>query len=310
MHSQRCPVAKLRAASQQRPEVSSQVNKHKTTKISLLPSVFKRVTGRKKERLRRGTRSQSARDQERTSFSQRLYGDAAPRLPPRPQMYSDDSWRPSHLISVSPVTHQVYYNEAAHKMFKKRSGDDALIYNENCAVHGRNSSRLFGMSKSTSCPVAAKPQPSQSVSGERLKNWRRNSFTFTATKRVQSGATAEGHTETVHRSVSLGNDLQSFPSTSNQKSKPRKSTSMSSSLSSAARSSASLARSNTSSDDADNRRWQFRRAWSFFSAGCDERRKGKPPPQKILRQPTRHVYRRGISGLPVECTNRSLGVAF
>ncbi|XP_066966967.1 uncharacterized protein [Macrobrachium rosenbergii] len=67
-----------------------------------------------------------------------------------------------------------------------------------------------------------------------------------------------------------------------------------------------------------NRRSQFRRAWSLFSLACDkevergggEQRREKSPQQRILRPPTRHVYRRGLSGLPIECSSRYLGLAY
>ncbi|KAG7160895.1 uncharacterized protein LOC121875756 [Homarus americanus] len=311
MHAQRCPVAKFRAASQQNSEALGQVTKHRSTKTSILPSVIGGVTESKKkqEKTRRGQRSQSAKSQERPSFFQKLHGDAAPLLPPRPQMYSDETWKSQHS-TVPPVTHQVYYNEAAHKLMMKKSGNQTLIYNENCAIHGRNTSRQYGISKSVSCPSTSRPQSRQNVSGERLKNWRRNSMTFTATSQGHSDRTV-GNMAT-HRTISSGQNLQSLVPVPNQKSGPhtRTPSSMSSSLSSANPSSISLVKSNTAFDDAQNRRSQFRRAWSLFSIGCDEVEKEKLPPQRILRQPTRYVYRRGISGLPIECTNRHLGIAF
>nr|XP_053637121.1 uncharacterized protein LOC128692129 [Cherax quadricarinatus]XP_053637122.1 uncharacterized protein LOC128692129 [Cherax quadricarinatus]XP_053637123.1 uncharacterized protein LOC128692129 [Cherax quadricarinatus] len=309
MHAQRCPMAKLRAASQQSPEVLDQATKHKSTKTSILPSVIKRVTERKKkhEKFRRGQRNHSARSQERPSFFQKLHGDAASCLPPRPQMYSDDTWKTNQCRVVSPVTQQIFYSDAAHKLLLRTSGDQPLIYNENCEVHGRNSSHSSSMSKSVSCSSAVHSQPRQNVSGERLKNWRRNSFTFTTASKVYNNATARRHVEATHRSVSLEQDLQCLPSTANQKrNKPRKSTSVSSSLSSAVPSSTSFIKSDAAFHEDHNRRSHFRRAWSLFSIACNEVEKEKPPPQKILRQPTRHVYRRGISGLPIECTNRHI----
>ncbi|XP_045135442.1 putative protein TPRXL [Portunus trituberculatus] len=62
------------------------------------------------------------------------------------------------------------------------------------------------------------------------------------------------------------------------------------------------------------RRSQFRRAWSLFSLTCDKdmerERREKSPQQKILRPPTRHYYRRGASGLPIECSSTYLGLAY
>ena len=66
--------------------------------------------------------------------------------------------------------------------------------------------------------------------------------------------------------------------------------------------------------EARGRRSQFRRAWSLFSLACDKEvereRREKSPQQKILRPPTRHFYRRGLSGLPIECSTRYLGLAY
>ncbi|KAK8388969.1 hypothetical protein O3P69_020733 [Scylla paramamosain] len=61
------------------------------------------------------------------------------------------------------------------------------------------------------------------------------------------------------------------------------------------------------------RRSQFRRAWSLFSLTCDkevERERREKSQQKILRPPTRHYYRRGASGLPIECSSTYLGLAY
>ncbi|XP_068248112.1 uncharacterized protein [Palaemon carinicauda] len=68
------------------------------------------------------------------------------------------------------------------------------------------------------------------------------------------------------------------------------------------------------SSEGRSRRSQFRRAWSLFSLTCDKEvereRREKSPQQRILRPPTRHVYRRGLSGLPIECSSRYLGLAY
>ncbi|XP_071540384.1 uncharacterized protein [Panulirus ornatus] len=68
----------------------------------------------------------------------------------------------------------------------------------------------------------------------------------------------------------------------------------------------------TVSTEGRRRRSQFRRAWSLFSLTCDKEvdRREKSPQQRILRQPTRHFYRRGLSGLPIECSSNKLGLAY
>ena len=54
-----------------------------------------------------------------------------------------------------------------------------------------------------------------------------------------------------------------------------------------------------------SRRSQFRRAISLFTLNCDKEteriNKEKIVPNKILRPPTKYVYKRGLSGLPIEC---------
>ncbi|XP_045609146.1 uncharacterized protein [Procambarus clarkii] len=68
----------------------------------------------------------------------------------------------------------------------------------------------------------------------------------------------------------------------------------------------------TATSESRGRRSQFRRAWSLFSLTCDKEveRREKSPQQRILRPPTRHFYRRGLSGLPIECSTRYLGLAY
>lgn len=78
--------------------------------------------------------------------------------------------------------------------------------------------------------------------------------------------------------------------------------------------SSSTSTSTQVSSEGHRRRSQFRRAWSLFSLACDKEgeREGraKSPQQRILRPPTRYSYRRGISGLPIECTSTTLGLAY
>ena len=80
-------------------------------------------------------------------------------------------------------------------------------------------------------------------------------------------------------------------------------------------SSATTPTSPPATSETRSRRSQFRRAWSLFSLTCDkevekERREKSPQQQSILRPPTRHTYRRGLSGLPIECSSRYLGLAY
>ncbi|XP_050700741.1 putative protein TPRXL [Eriocheir sinensis] len=72
--------------------------------------------------------------------------------------------------------------------------------------------------------------------------------------------------------------------------------------------------STNASSEGRRRRSQFRRAWSLFSLTCDKEvereRREKSPQQKILRPPTRYYYRRGVSGLPIECSSTYVGLAY
>lgn len=291
MHSQRCPVAKLRAAAQQNT---------KGPGYSDVPHGLFGLRDPKppKEKFRRSQKERSAKSPEKASFFQKFHGDAAPPpLPPHPQMYSEDAWHPAFV----PDDQQVLFNDA--RRLVGRPGE-YLIYNENCAVHGhrRASSGHYILPKSASCPAPARPFTRQSMDVERLKNWRRNSLTLTAPRSQgdasrQRAASSERHTS--KPSSRFRYDHYDLSSSSSESSTPSLLTP----------SSSSSAVKSASPDDPHNRRSQFRRAWSLF-IGCDESPKEKPPPQRILRQPTRHVYRRGISGLPIECTNRYLGVAF
>lgn len=78
--------------------------------------------------------------------------------------------------------------------------------------------------------------------------------------------------------------------------------------------------SRTFLESVTGRRTQFRRAWSLFSLTSEReaarekvekepRGKKEKSHQRILRPPTRHYYRRGISGLPIQCSPDSLRLA-
>lgn len=59
--------------------------------------------------------------------------------------------------------------------------------------------------------------------------------------------------------------------------------------------------------DTRSRSSQLRRMLSLFSVVCDKEVE-KSSPKKILRPPTKHVYRKGVSGLPVRCSPNRLGL--
>lgn len=449
MHAQRCPVAKLRAATQENEArlIQAAHSKTHTAKKSLLPSLIpgggqskKKHQGRDRQGLQQQQQQQQAiiKQERPLSFFQNIHGDAAPSLPPRPQMYGDDdSWTPARpqvssrvakpprskstthavapnhvmqatthtpplpILPPKPVTHTLspthtltpthtlspthnltpthtlspthtapstsaplprrvlppirapppthnsphsrtlllthqppstsvlsptcvkgpmtatldgYYNDAATKLLRRRPGEEPLIYNEHCAVHGHTPApetlRLPSIPKSPSFPSVR-----QNTSGERLKNWRRNSLTFPS----------QGN----HDLVSTGSarDLESRGSTSDplkttpapllspsriQRSRQhqqRRTLSAGSGLGTTA-TSTNTVKGGTIVSDNPSRRSHFRRALSMFLIGCDDETKEKQPQRSILRQPTRHTYRRGISGLPIECTNRHVGVAY
>lgn len=54
---------------------------------------------------------------------------------------------------------------------------------------------------------------------------------------------------------------------------------------------------------------QIRRVLSLLSVVCDKEVE-KTPKKRILRPPTKHQYRRGISGLPVRCSPNHLGLVY
>ncbi|XP_068241355.1 uncharacterized protein [Palaemon carinicauda] len=306
MHAQRCPVAKLMAASQTnnglpRPAPS----------LASPPACFQPPRSRspgikcllpKKVISRASHRSQPPRNSERRSFFQKLHGDAAPLLTPCPQMYSDDTWIP---MPCKPEPKPLRPEEDDRS--RERYQDLPRVINENCSIHGihaRRGSRITVFPKSVSCPVPPRIESRQTANAERLKNWHRSSLTIDGNKshilriasRDQLEVETPPHTLSLHKPVegrrSCPSPVSSFSSPSTPSPPPM------------------AAPKKRITDDLQNRRSQFRKAWSFFSIGCDATPKEKSPPKRILRQPTRHVYRRGISGLPIECTNRVMGVAF
>lgn len=355
MHAQRCPVAKLRAASQQQ---QSQVgHKGGTTRLSA-PLQAKK----KQDKTRQ---SQLSKTQEKPSFFQNVHGDAAPLLPPRPQMYSEEHYAPPrtrlpahpngtlthpnyhkeairhkrptrpvyskdqaitipqpsthhpHYKDSKPLSH-VYYKEAVNPR-KKDTVDQELFFNQKCIVHGQSKPFRCSVPKSMSCPSSR-----QTTDVERLKNWRRNSLTLTpsmtayslssrpcsSTTSTSTNNTAPNNAtkEKRPRPLSQGHELPPLhPGRMAAKQHvPSRALNSPSTITSPP---TSQTKSIEHTNDPQDRRSQFRRAWSLFSMGCHESHK-KAPPQSILRQPTRYLYRRGISGLPVECTSRDMGVVF
>lgn len=63
------------------------------------------------------------------------------------------------------------------------------------------------------------------------------------------------------------------------------------------------------SPDARGRLSQLRRALSLFSMSCDKE-VGKSPQRRILRPPTKHLYRKGVSGLPIKCSPNRIGLVY
>lgn len=427
MHAQRCPVAKLRAATQENEArlIQATHSKTHTVKKSLLPSLIPGGGQNKKKVLardRQGLQQQQAiiKQERPLSFFQNIHGDAAPSLPPRPQMYGDDdSWTPArpqvsnrvpkpprkksttHAVAPNrvlqatthtpplptlppkPVTHTVsqtntllpkyttpstgaplprrvlppvrapppvhnpthsrplllthqpssssvlsptrvkgpmaatldgYYNDAATKLLRRRPGEEPLIYNEHCAVHGHTPAtetlRLPSIPKSPSFPSVR-----QNTSGERLKNWRRNSLTFPS--QGNHDLVSTGSTRDLESRGSTSDLLKATPAPllspsriqRSRQHQQRRTLSAGSGLGATPTSTNSV-KGGTVVSDNPSRRSHFRRALSMFLIGCDDETKEKQPQRSILRQPTRHTYRRGISGLPIECTNRHVGAAY
>lgn len=354
MHAQRCPVAKLRASQQQQQQ-------------SQAAGRGRPAAPDAKKKQDKSRRSQSSKAQERPSFFQNVHGDAAPLLPPHPQMYSEEPWAPprtrppAHPIlrkeatppKPQPLPRQVYrkdqtpapiqppaqrpppknpalvkplpqiYYKEASSIARKETVDESLIFKEKCVVHCPSKPFRCTVPKSMSCPSSR-----QTTDVERLKNWRRNSLTLTPsviynpslrsrttlTSTNTVTATTTNPTTRVRekrpRPLSQGHELPPIPPgrmVAKQLNPSSRALSSPSTITSPSTSQAkSVAKTD---DDPQGRRSQFRRAWSLFSIGCHDSHK-KAPPQSILRQPTRHMYRRGISGLPIECTSRDMGMVF
>lgn len=168
--------------------------------------------------------------------------------------------------------------------------------------------------KSTSCiPTSKRGSPSPRTSNtnlERLVDWQKPSFDR---PHVSPNRNKNYHESTQHqKSQKSGKQqdkkLERYYSTDCQESTSSSRSPPADQVSSGPNNGSSRGNSDTRS-----RRSQFRRAISLFSLSCDketERERREKVSQKILRPPTRHVYRRGMSGLPIECTSRNLGVVY
>ncbi|XP_066968994.1 uncharacterized protein [Macrobrachium rosenbergii] len=307
MHAQRCPVAKLLAASQTNKSLTGPTPPFTNPPAcfhppqSRSPGIKGLLPKKVNSRVSHHRSHQPPRNLEKRSFFQNLHGDAAPLLTPCPQMYSDDTWIPPPF----PVEPKPFYPDDDEPPLE-RYPDLPKVINENCSIHGihaRRGSRGAVFPKSVSCPVAPRIESRQTANAERLKNWRRSSLTIASNRSQSLGIVSrEQHREVPPRTLSLHQPIEgrrSCPSPLSSFSSPSTPSPPPMALS-----------KKRITDDLQSRRSQFRKAWSFFSIGCDDIPKEKPPPKRILRQPTRHVYRRGISGLPIECTNRVMGLAF
>lgn len=338
-------MAKLRAASQQQQNQTA----GRGTSDKRLPAA---PDAKKKDK----SRKSQSKTPERPSFFQNVHGDAAPLLPPHPQMYSEEAWPPSNTRPPphpnyrkdaprpKPATRQtyrkeqqaitppqpsprlhykeptpprpvpnLYYKEPVHNS-RKETAEKTVIFREKCVVHGQSKPFQCSVPKSMSCPSSR-----QTNDVERLKNWRRNSLTLTPSI-ISYSSTSRSYTSATTTVTAIGRERRSRPLSQGHELPPippgrmvsKQSHSSSRALSppsTITSPSTSQSKNVNQTDDPQGRRSQFRRAWSLFSMGCHESHK-KAPQQSILRQPTRHMYRRGISGLPIECTNRDLGVVF
>ncbi|KAG7160898.1 uncharacterized protein LOC121875725 [Homarus americanus] len=168
---------------------------------------------------------------------------------------------------------------------------------------------------SVGCLTSPKSKPGAAVrigvnSVERLVDWQRQS----SDKHTISSSNSQEHSHRHSRSKERRSDRDS---TSSEK---RGHYCASVSLPPPSKSSEQNPTANTTTttppvtSETRGRRSQFRRAWSLFSLTCDKEverdRREKSPQQRILRPPTRHFYRRGLSGLPIECSTRYLGLAY
>lgn len=167
---------------------------------------------------------------------------------------------------------------------------------------------------SVSCLTSPKSKPGSAVrmggssNVERLVDWSRQSPEKHSVSPSSSQDLGHRHSRSKERRTERdpANERRSHYSTSISLPPPPKVTEQSSTETTPSTSAVT--------PEARGRRSQFRRAWSLFSLACDKEvereRREKSPQQKILRPPTRHFYRRGLSGLPIECSTRYLGLAY
>lgn len=180
-----------------------------------------------------------------------------------------------------------------------------------CNTAGEHSSRP--QARSVGCLTSPKAKPGSAVrlgmcsNVERLVDWQRKS--------PDRHSVSPNHSLDASHRHSRSKERRSDRDASNSERRSHFSTSVSLPPTSKQGSEdTSTATTPTTPPVTRSRRSQFRRAWSLFSLTCDKEverdRREKSPQQRILRPPTRHFYRRGLSGLPIECSSRYLGLAY
>lgn len=183
-----------------------------------------------------------------------------------------------------------------------------------CSTAGEHSSRP--QARSMGCLTSPKAKPGSAVrlgmcsNVERLVDWQRKS--------PDRHSVSPNHSLDANHRHSRSKERRSDRDASNSERRSHFSTSVSlpptSKQGSEETSTATTPTTPPVTSETRSRRSQFRRAWSLFSLTCDKEverdRREKSPQQRILRPPTRHFYRRGLSGLPIECSSRYLGLAY
>ncbi|KAK7079793.1 hypothetical protein SK128_010735 [Halocaridina rubra] len=198
-------------------------------------------------------------------------------------------------------------------------GQKLLRFSDECWCSPSPDHEGRPQAKSVGCLVSPKSKPGTVVrlsaggTVERLVDWQRESpdrLSVSPSHRYESYSRYSGSKERrSEREASAGERRSHFSASA---SLPQHSKSSSSTDS--ATPTATTPTTPPVSSEGRSRRSQFRRAWSLFSLTCDKEierdRREKSPQQRILRPPTRHIYRRGLSGLPIECSSRYLGLAY
>lgn len=211
-------------------------------------------------------------------------------------------------------THQFQHTHSASNTLAP--GQKMLRFSDECWYSPAGEQAGRPHATSVGCLTSPKSKPGAAVrlsvnsNVERLVDWQRQS----PERHSISPSNSQDHSHRHSRSKERRSERES---TSNER---RSHYSTSVSLPPSSKSSEQTPTVNTptspptATPEARSRRSQFRRAWSLFSLTCDKEvereRREKSPQQRILRPPTRHFYRRGLSGLPIECSTRYLGLAY